>query len=195
MTARFNLLRLRPVIYTLEGFGIPCEPERIYDHRYVPKIDRSVLRDTAANVLQVQEATAAVLAQQQEDEDDDTVSALDVDDDATVSTNATAARLRQRMGSVLSAPSRRGSIFGYGSASAKSGAAGRLALLRTDTRSSLVSGLPMLNSSSNSDVRGLYGPSLKRHIPRFPVRDKRDRSENIFESRMVGIGAAKVSDT
>jgi hypothetical protein len=183
VTWRFNLLRLRPIIYPLQGFGIPCELERVYDYRHVPKINRSLLRDTAANVLQVQEGTASILAQ----DATDSVSALDPDDDLSVST--TASKLKHRLGSIF-VP---GSTQDGDSMTIPSPSAARRALMRRDSQSTMLTSVPLLSAEHNKETRRLHGPSLQRLVPKFPVRDKRDRSDNIFEARAVGIGAARVS--
>jgi hypothetical protein len=183
VTWRFNLLRLRPIIYPLQGFGIPCELERVYDYRHVPKINRSLLRDTAANVLQVQEGTASILAQ----DATDSVSALDPDDDLSVST--TASKLKHRLGSIFVPDSSQD----RDSVTIPSPSAARRALMRRDSQSTMLTSVPLLSAEHNKETRRLHGPSLQRLVPKFPVRDKRDRSDNIFEARAVGIGAARVS--
>lgn len=187
VTSKFNLLRLRPIIYPLQGFGIRSDPDRIYDYRYTPKLARSLLRDTASNELQVEESTAAIL--QHEDE---SVSALDAEDELSVST--TASKLRGKLGSImitgtdmLGSPTGEKSVGSLGSRSQKLNA-----LVRRDSQSTILTSAPILSTENSKPTRRLTGPSLQRLVPKFPIRDKLDRTDNIFESRAVGIGAAKV---
>jgi hypothetical protein len=187
VTSKFNLLRLRPIIYPLQGFGIPSDPERIYDYRYVPKVNRSLLRDSASNILHVQESTAAIFQQ-----DPDEVSLLGNDDDDDLSLSTSASKLKGRLSSItmtksLKATSSAGSLTGSAFNTARS-------LIRSDSQSTLLSSVPLLSAENAKESRRLTGPGLKRLVPKFPTRSKLDRTDNFFESRAVGIGAAKEED-
>jgi hypothetical protein len=66
--------------------------------------------------------------------------------------------------------------------------------MRSDSQSTLLSAVPLLSAENGKETRRLNGPGLKRLVPKFPTRSKLDRSDNFFESRAVGIGAAKEED-
>lgn len=207
--SKFNLLRLRPIIYNLQTFGIQSEPDRLYDHRFVEKTDRSRLRDTANNVLFQQAQTAAMLASVTAEDsasaagrggrgsaagdDADDISTLGGFEDDTSTVVSTAKKLRVKLGNIKISASQLDMTLE---------AAGAVAAYHNVVNPSVISDSTHLSTVRKLDDRGreivqgsrLYGPSLQRLVPRFPTRDKRDRSTNFFESRMVGIGAAKEED-
>lgn len=184
MTSNFNLLRLRPIIYPLQGFGIPVDAERVYDHRYVCKLNRSRLRDTASNVLLQQSSTADIFKEEEKDD----VSVLDAEDELSVA--STASKLRSKLGNLRQSMS----LMDNGvSGKVSVSEAYSKALVRRDSDSTAMSSAPKL-AGDRPVVSRLNGPNLQRLIPQFPRRDKRDRSSNYFESRAVGIGAAKEED-
>lgn len=157
----------------------------MYDYRYQCKLNRSRLRDTASNVLLQQANTAEIF---QEEEKDD-ISTLDAEDELSVA--STASKLRSKLGNMRQSVS----LMDTSGASAKVSlveAYGQK-LSRRDSESTMLSSLPKIGGD-RPVVSRLNGPSLQRLIPQFPRRDKRDRSSNIFESRAVGIGAAKEED-
>jgi hypothetical protein len=116
VTSQFALLRLRPIIYPLQGFGIETDCDRIYDYRYEPRLNRSKLRDTAAMVLMQQANTAAMLNEElsvgKSGKGENASALLEVDDvsqlgdDESMSspskanTVTTAARLRSKLGGI-----------------------------------------------------------------------------------------------
>ena len=206
VTSNFNLLRLRPIVYNLQTFGIASEPDRIYDYRFEQKIDRSRLRDTANNVLFQQAQTAEMLASvngsggnEVENEAGDEVSTLggfedDATNDGTVA--STAKKLRSKLGTMKISASQMDMTLEAAKAVAayhQSNIAPPGTAASDSTQLSTVRKLDDKGREIVADSR-LYGPSRQRLISKFPVRDKRDRSTNYFESRMVGIGAAKEED-
>lgn len=205
VTSGFNLLRLRPIVYNLQTFGISSEPDRVYDHRFVQKINRSRLRDTANNVLFQQAQTAEMLASVNgsgdvngEGDGGDDVSTLggfedDVSNDGTVA--STAKKLRSKLGTMKISASQMDMTLEAAAAVAAYHKS-NLAPPSTASDSTYLSTVRKLEDKGREIIADsrLYGPSLQRLVPKFPVRDKRDRSTNFFESRMVGIGAAKEED-
>lgn len=184
MTSNFNLLRLRPIIYPLQGFGIHCDAERVYDYRYVCKLNRSRLRDTASNMLLQQSNTAAIFKEEEQDD----VSTLDAEDEATIA--STASKLRSKLGNMRQSVSL---MDANTSQKVSLSAAYGQALARRDSESTMLSSVPRVDGDRQATSR-LNGPSLQRLVPKFPKRDKRDRSTNYFESRAIGVGAAKEED-
>eukprot|EP00598_Pedospumella_elongata_P005778 CAMPEP_0184983224 /NCGR_PEP_ID=MMETSP1098-20130426/12522_1 /TAXON_ID=89044 /ORGANISM="Spumella elongata, Strain CCAP 955/1" /LENGTH=528 /DNA_ID=CAMNT_0027507031 /DNA_START=99 /DNA_END=1685 /DNA_ORIENTATION=+ len=206
VTSNFNLLRLRPMVYNLQTFGIASEPDRIYDYRFEQKINRSRLRDTANNVLFQQAQTAEMLASvngsggdEVENEGGDEVSTLggfedDATNDGTVA--STAKKLRSKLGTMKISASQMDMTLEAAKAVAayhQSNMAPPGTAASDSTQLSTVRKLDDKGREIVADSR-LYGPSRQRLVSKFPVRDKRDRSTNYFESRMVGIGAAKEED-
>ena len=207
MTSKFNLLRLKPVIYNLQSFGLPSEPDRIYDYRFVSKVNRSRLRDTANNVIFQEAQIAAMFSSEAKagtdagsaelNDDVSTLGGFEEDND-NASAVSTAHRLRSQLGNMKISASQMDMTLEAAAAVAALNLGAPGTLRRYDSADSTVlSTVRKLDDDKGKEVVAgtrLYGPSLRRLVPQFPVRDKRDRSRNYFESRMVGIGAAKEED-
>ena len=125
------------------------------------------------------------------DDDNASISTLGIDyeeENSRTRNTTTSMKLHEKMSSKLTQSMK----TNIGAISTTSSIEKRPLMIRNDSQSTLLSTAPVLTEEMLQAGRRLTGPNVQRLIPRFPMRSKLDRSNNIFEARAVGIGAAQV---